>query len=130
MRKKGAGAALLAILLCACGCSDEAATVRSMTDADGAEIYLDAGSEELTEEYRAQERLFREAIEKKLDTEELNIAFCHLGNNAAYMTGEFTWEGTAYCATWRDGEIISWAEAEPLAGSVNERETLEKRGGV
>lgn len=87
-----------------------------MTDDSGQKIWLDAGSEEMTQEYYAQEEEFQNAIEEELGSQaqEVAVRFCHLGNDAAHMTGEFVWEGKAYCATWQDGKIISWVEVQPL----------------
>ncbi len=109
-----AAAAVFMMSICLSACDSKGMSVRSITDGSGQEIWLDAGSEEMTEAYHAEELEFRSAIEEELETRDLEISFCHLGNNAAYMTGEFCWKGTDYCATWRDGEIISWVEAQPL----------------
>lgn len=95
-------------------CGSEGAAVRSMTDGTGEKIWLDAGSEEMTREYYMQEEAFLNAIEEALGAQGIRVQFCHLGNVAAYMTGEFEWNGRDYCATWQDGEIISWVEAQPL----------------
>lgn len=109
-----AAASVFMMSICLSACDSKGMSVRSITDGSGQEIWLDAGSEEMTEAYHAEELEFRSAIEEELETRNLEISFCHLGNNAAYMTGEFCWKGTDYCATWRDGEIISWVEAQPL----------------
>lgn len=115
MRKcYGMIAALVWIGLTLSACSSERTAVRSMTDGTGEKIWLDAGSEEMTREYYVQEEAFLNAIEEALGARGIRVQFCHLGNVAAYMTGEFEWNGRDYCATWQDGEIISWVEAQPL----------------
>lgn len=117
MRKShGVITALIWIGLTFSACSSGGTAVRSMTDGTGEKIWLDAGSEEMTQEYYVQEEAFREAIEEELGVQGLTVQFCHLGNAAAYMTGEFAWNGRAYCVTWKDGKIISWVEAQPLEG--------------
>lgn len=108
--------ALICMGLTFSACNSQGTAVRSMVDGTGEKIWLDAGSKEMTREYYAQEEAFRDAIEETLGAQGIRVQFCHLGNAAAYMTGEFKWNGRAYCATWYDGEIISWVEARPLEG--------------